>query len=147
FMELFYFIPHNNAASTAIHFNMRDITFFKQVHHIFKILHMTALVRANGNPLHVLLNSAVPNLFDRPVVTQMHDLGSAALQDSAHNIYTGIMPVKKAGRGYKPNIMLRFVYIGLFISFFLFFFSFHILLVIYYCLLSHTNTSPCVYFL
>ena len=66
----------------------------EQVLHVFKKLHVSALVTGNGNALRVFFNSGFYNFLDAPVMSQMNDLGSLLLQDPTHDINSRIVPVK-----------------------------------------------------
>ncbi len=67
---------------------------------------MPALVARDGNTLHIFLNGAFYDISYTPVVTQMNDLCSFALQNAAHDIDSGIMAIKKCCGCYDPNFIL-----------------------------------------
>src|SRR5689334_25401338 len=76
---------------------------FQQILHVFKELHVAALVTGNCNSLYIFLNSGFHYLLYRPVMAQVNDLHSFALKDPAHDINSSIMPVKKRGSCYDPD--------------------------------------------
>ena len=84
---------------------MRAAPAFEQIHHVFEILHMPALVRANRNALYVFLQSGGNHLFDAAVVAQVDDLGAHALQNAAHDVDSGVMPVEQTGGGNKTHFV------------------------------------------
>ena len=77
----------------------------KEIIHIFKILHMPALIGRHGNSMRIFLNRCRDDFIDTTVVPQMHHLNARRLDDASHNIYGGIMPIKKRGCGYNSNFM------------------------------------------
>jgi len=80
---------------------------FQQVFHVFKILHVAALVTGNGNALRVFFNSGFYNFLNAAVMPQVDDLGSLLLQDTAHDIDGGVVSVKETGRGYYADGVVR----------------------------------------
>ena len=70
---------------------------------------MAALVRADGNALHVFLQRGCDHFIYRTVVTQMDHFGTHALQDAAHDIDGCVVPVKQTGRGDKAHFVGRLV--------------------------------------
>src|SRR5690242_15515670 len=76
---------------------------FQQILHILKELHVPALVTGNSDTLYIFFNCGFHYLLNRLVMTEVNDLLSLALQDSAHNINSSIMPVKKRGSSYDPD--------------------------------------------
>jgi len=67
---------------------------------------MAALVRADGDALHVLLQRSGDHLVDRAVVAQVNDLGAHALQDAAHDVDGCVVAIKQAGGSDKANLVL-----------------------------------------
>ena len=110
-MQLVDFIINNNAATTPKNVNMGGAALFEKLHHVFKILHMSALVRTHGNTLHIFLNSTVHDFLHRSVVSKMDNLSSGTLQYSPHDIDTCVVTIKKAGRRHKSYFMLGLVYL------------------------------------
>jgi hypothetical protein len=70
---------------------------------------MAALVRCNCNGIGILLYGTIYNLGNATVVAQVDNLGTRALQYAAHNVYSGIMPVKQRSGGNYTYFMFRFI--------------------------------------
>jgi hypothetical protein len=66
---------------------------------------MPALVRRNGNALHVFFNGTFHNLSNGTIMTKMDDLGTFALHDASHDIDGCVMAIKQTGRGNDPDFM------------------------------------------
>src|SRR6476620_6537743 len=88
---------------------MATAVLFQQVFHVLEKLHVTALVRGNGNTLHVFLNSAFYYLCHTAVMTQVNNLCSLALENAAHNIDRCIVPVEKRGRRNDTDFVLYLI--------------------------------------
>ena len=58
---------------------------------------MAALVGADGDTLDVLVDGGADDLVDRAVVAQVDDLGPLGLQEAAHDVDGGVVPVEQAG--------------------------------------------------
>jgi len=59
---------------------------------------MSALVAGQGDALRILLDGAVDDLAHRTVVAQVDDFGPGRLQQPAHDVDGGVVPVEQ-GRG------------------------------------------------
>jgi hypothetical protein len=66
---------------------------------------MPALVRRNGNALHVFLNGTFHDLSNGTVMAEMDDLCTFALHDAAHDINSGIMSIKQTGCSNDPDFI------------------------------------------
>ena len=51
----------------------------------------------------VLLDGCDDDLLHRAVVPEMHDLGPGGLEDPAHDVDRGVVPVEQARRGDETN--------------------------------------------
>src|SRR5687768_1829669 len=102
-MELFNFRGKDGATTTTKYFDMTTLIFFQEVFHVFKKLHMPALVTGNRYCLCIFFNRGFYNFLHRTVMAQVDDLRSFALHDAAHNINSGVMPVKQACSGHYPD--------------------------------------------
>ena len=94
----------DHAAAAAKHLNVRAAALAQQIDHVLEVLHMAALVRADGNALHIFLQSGSHHLVVRAVVAQMDDLGAHALEDAAHDIDGRVVAVKQTGSGDKAHL-------------------------------------------
>ncbi len=65
---------------------------------------MAALVGAQRDRMHIFLDRGVDDFGDRTIVTEVDDFGARGLQDAAHDIDRGIVPIEQAGRGDEANL-------------------------------------------
>ena len=56
---------------------------------------MPTLIRADGDSIDIFLNGSIYDFLDRAIVGEMNDLGTTGLQDTAHDVDGGIMPIEK----------------------------------------------------
>ena len=104
-MQLANFGRHNHTATAAKHLDVFAASLAQQIDHVLEILHMTALVGADGNALCVLLQCSRDHFIDRPVVTQVNHLGAHALQDAAHDVDGRVMAIKQTGGRHKAHFV------------------------------------------
>jgi len=88
---------------------VRAATLAQQVDHVLEILDVAALVAADRDALHVLLQRGGHDFVDRAVVTEVDDLGAHALQDAPHDIDRGVVAVEQRGRGHEAHLVRRAV--------------------------------------
>jgi hypothetical protein len=105
-MEFFHFMRQDGTAAATEYFDMPAPVLLQQVLHVLEKLHMATLVRRNGNALRIFLDGAFHDLGNGPVMAQVDDLGSLALQDAPHDIDGCIMTVKKAGGRNDADLVL-----------------------------------------
>jgi hypothetical protein len=79
----------------------------EQIFHVLEKLHVSTLVRGDGDSVNILLNGAFNDLGHRPVMAQMDDLRTLALQDPAHDIDRRIVAIEQAGCCYDPDLIFR----------------------------------------
>ena len=70
----------------------------QQVAHVGEELHVTALVRADRDGLRVLLDRALHDLEGGAVVPQVDDFRARILEDPAHHVDGGVVPVEERRR-------------------------------------------------
>jgi hypothetical protein len=73
---------------------MITTTFIEEVAQVFKELHMTALIRGQGNSLYIFFDGRLSNFLYTSVMAKMDNLNSLGLQDPTHDIDGRIMPVE-----------------------------------------------------
>ena len=105
-LQLIDFRGDDHAAATAKHLNVCAATLAQQIDHVLEVLHMAALVGADGDALNVLLQRGGHHLVDRAVVAQVNHLGAHALQDAAHDVDGCVVAVKQTGCGDKAHLVL-----------------------------------------
>ena len=67
----------------------------QQVDHVLEVLDVAALVRADGDALHVFLQRRRDDLVDRAVVAEVDHLGAHALQDAPHDVDRRVVAVEQ----------------------------------------------------
>ena len=81
----------------------------QQIDHVFEVFDMAALVRTDGNALHVFLQSGSDHLVNRAVVAEVYHFSAHALQDAAHDVDGGVVAVKQTGGSDKAHLVGGFV--------------------------------------
>ena len=79
----------------------------QQLRQILEVLDVPALVGADRDALRVLLQHRVDHRADRPVVPEVHDFGALRLQDAAHDVDRGVVPVEQRRRRDEPHRVHR----------------------------------------
>ena len=105
-------VGDDDAASPAEDLHVAGAPLAQQVVEVLEVLDVAALVRADGDALHVLLHGGRDDLVDRAIVTQVDDLGALALEDPPHDVDRGVVPVEQAGGGDEPHRVDRSVQVG-----------------------------------
>ena len=109
-MQFANFGGNNDTAAAAKDLNVLAAALAQQVHHVLEILHMAALVGADGNALGILLQGRRDHFIDRTVVAQVNDLGTHALQNAAHDVDGGVVAVEQTGGRHKADFVRRTVF-------------------------------------
>ena len=86
---------------------MAGASFGKSLDKVGEVLDVSALIRRDRNTLDILLERCCHDLFNTAVVPEVHDLDTLGLQEPAHNVDGGIVPIKDARGRNKPNRVLR----------------------------------------
>ena len=68
---------------------------------------MATLIRGHRNGLGIFLNGGIHHFFNTAVVTKVNHFYTSALNDATHNIYGGIVTIKKRGGGNNSDIIFR----------------------------------------
>ena len=89
------FFGKYHSTATTKYFDMFCSFFLQQIIHIFEIFVVSPLVGSHRNCISIFLNGGVHNFFYTSIMTQMNDLNSGCLNNSTHDINSGIMTVKK----------------------------------------------------
>jgi hypothetical protein len=96
-------LADDDAAPAAEHLDVPSALLLEKFHQIGEVLDVPALVRADGHALDVLLDGGADDLADRAVVAEVDDLGTLRLQDAAHDVDRGVVPVEQARGGDEPD--------------------------------------------
>ena len=76
-------LGHDDAAATADDLDVTGAALAQRLDEVLEVLDVPALVGADRDALHVLLDRGVDDLLDRAVVAQVDDLGALATAGSA----------------------------------------------------------------
>ncbi len=106
-VQLRDFRRHDHAAAAAEHLDVRAAALAQQIEHVLEKLDVAALVRTDGDALHVLVECCGDDLVDRAVVAEMNDLRAARLQYAAHDVDRRVVTVKEAGGGDEAYLVPR----------------------------------------
>jgi hypothetical protein len=83
---------------------MAAAVFLEQVFHVFKKLHVATLVRRNGDPLCIFLNSTFYNLSYTAVMAKVNNFGAFALQNATHNVDGSIVTIEERSGGNNTDL-------------------------------------------
>jgi hypothetical protein len=89
---------HDDAAAAAENAHVGAAALPEQIDHVLEVLDVAALVRADGDALHVFLQRRRHDFIDGAVVPEVHDLGAHALQKAAHDVDRRVVAVEQARR-------------------------------------------------
>ena len=90
---------HDHAAAAAVDPDVPGAALAQQLDQVAEVLDVAALVRADRDALHVLLDRGGHHLVDRAVVAEVDHLGALALQDPPHDVDRRVVAVEQARRG------------------------------------------------
>ena len=102
-------VRHDDPAATAEDLDVAAAQRAQPVHHVLEVLGVAALVAADRDALHVLLQRGRDHLVHRAVVAQVDDLGAHALQQPPHDVDGRVVAVEQAGGGDKTHLVRRAV--------------------------------------
>ena len=103
---------HDDAAAAADDLDVAGARLAQQLHEVLEVLDVPALVRADGDALHVLLDGGVDDLAHAAVVPEVDDLGPLGLHDPPHDVDRRVVPVEQGGRGDDAHRVLGHVQVG-----------------------------------
>jgi hypothetical protein len=95
----------DHATAAAEHLDVRAAPLLEQLHHVLEVLDVAALVGADRDALHVLLQRGGHHLVHRAVVPEVDHLGTHALQDAPHDVDGGVVAVEQAGGGDEAHLV------------------------------------------
>jgi len=89
----------DGAAAAAEHAHMAGAAFLQHVDHVLEVLDVAALVAGQRDAVGVFLQRGADDVLDAAVVAQVDDFRALALDQAAHDVDGGIVPVEQAGGG------------------------------------------------
>ena len=98
-VQLPHLLGDDHPAAAAEHADRRAAALAEHVHHVPEVLDVAALVGAHRDRMGVLVERRDDDLLHRPVVPEVHHLGPRGLEDPAHDVDRGVVPVEQARRG------------------------------------------------
>ena len=104
-VELVHFLFCYNTAAAAENLDTPRAALMQQIDGIFEIFDMAALIGADGDALHILLDRGGDDFVDRAIVAEMDHFGARRLQDAPHDVDGRVMPVEQARRGHEPDLV------------------------------------------
>ena len=105
-MQLVDFGGDNHAATTAKYFDMPRAKLAQFIDQILKVFDVPTLIRTDRDSVGVFLHRRLNDLLHRAVMSEVNDLYTASLQDSAHDIYCRIVAIEEACGGDKSERVL-----------------------------------------
>ena len=69
----------------------------EEVNHVPEELIVSALVAAHCNCVGIFLDGGCDDVGDRAVVSEVNDLGPSCLDQPAHDVDRGVVPIKQRG--------------------------------------------------
>ena len=111
-LELLDLGRDDDTASAAVDPDVAPALGPQPVDQVPEVLHVAALVGADGHALDVLGDGRLGHLVHRPVVAEVDDLGPLRLQEPAHDVDGGVVAVEQAGRRHEPDRVHRPVQLG-----------------------------------
>ncbi len=106
-VELGDLVGHDHPAAAAEHLDVGRPRLAQQVEHVFEEFDVPALIGGHRDAVDVLLHGGGDDFLDRAVVAEINHLDAVRLQQPAHDVDGGVMPVEQAGRGNEPNLVAR----------------------------------------
>ncbi len=108
-VELVHLLGDDHAATAAENADVPAAVGAQQVEHVLEVLHVPALIRADGDPLDILLQRRPDDFVDGAVMAEVHDLGAAALKQPTDDVNRCIVAIEQAGGGHEPDRVARLV--------------------------------------
>ena len=89
----------DDTATAAVDLDVSVALLAEAVDEVAEVLDVAALVRADRDPVRILLDDRGDHVVDRPVVSEVHHLGAVALEQAAHDVDRGVVAVEEARGG------------------------------------------------
>ena len=108
-VELLDLLGHDHPAPPAVDAHVAAPPGAQAVEQVGEVLHVAALVGADGHGLNVFGHHGGGHLVDRTVVAEVDDLGPLTLEEPAHDVDGRVVAVEEGGRGHHPHRVHRAV--------------------------------------
>ena len=102
-LELLDLRGHDDPAPTPVDQDVFPPLVPQSVDQVAEVLHVAALVGADGHTVDVLVDGRPHHLVHRSVVAEVDHLRPLGLQETAHDVDGGVVTVEQAGRGHEPH--------------------------------------------
>ena len=103
FVQLLDFLWHDDAAAAPEHADLGAAALPQHVHHVLEEFHVAALIGADRDTVHVLLQRGGHDFLHGAVVTQVDHFRALPLEDPAHDVDGGVVTVEQAGGGHETE--------------------------------------------
>ena len=102
-LELGDLLRDDHPAAAAEHLDPGPAPAGELVDQVGEVLHVAALVRAQGDAVDVLVDGRLDDLCDRAVVPEVHDLAPLALEEPSDQVDRRVVAVEQRGRRDEPD--------------------------------------------
>ena len=93
------FLRRDRAAAAAENADVSRAAFLEHVDHVLEVFDMAALIRRQRDAIRIFLQRGAHDVFDAAVVAEMHNFCALRLDQPAHDVDGGVVPVEQAGGG------------------------------------------------
>jgi hypothetical protein len=104
-VKLLDFCRKDRSSATSEDLYVVRTTLVEELAHVGKVLDVAALVRRHSYGLSVFLDCTVYNFLYRAVVSEVDDLATGSLNDSAHHIDRCVVSVEQRCCGDNANLV------------------------------------------
>ncbi len=98
-LEQLDLVAHDDPATARVDVHVTEPLLAEALHEVGEVLHVAALVGADGDAVHVFFERGTHHLVDRAVVAEVDHFGAAGLEDAADDVDRGVVTVEEAGGG------------------------------------------------
>jgi hypothetical protein len=97
-LERLDLVRSDRSSTAAIHEDRSTSALPQPVHQVPEELHVAALIGRDRHRVHVLLDRSLHEFVHRTVVSQVDHLGALGLQEPAHDVDGGVVPIEQRSR-------------------------------------------------
>jgi hypothetical protein len=102
-LQLADLLGRDGAATAAEHADVAGAALAQHVDHVLEVLDVATLVTGERDRVGVLLQRGAHHVLDAPVVAEVDHFGALGLDEAAHDVDRGVMPVEQAGGGHEAQ--------------------------------------------